>query len=237
MGPLSRSERIDGSRRFTLAEPNSPRARLAVKNLSVSYGGNTVVRDVSLAVAPGEAVALLGRNGAGKTTTLMAIAGAIRPSAGSVEIDGYAVAGQPSYRIARRGLSLVPQGRRIFTTLSVRENLTLASRGGDLAQVYSMFEVLASRAANAASTLSGGEQQMLAIGRALMTRPRLLLMDEPSEGLAPQVVRSLADLVARLRREVGLSILIAEQNLALAFAVADRVYVMERGEVVHEGGV
>ena len=100
-----------------------------------------------------------------------------------------------------------------------------------------MFEVLASRAANAASTLSGGEQQMLAIGRALMTRPRLLLMDEPSEGLAPQVVRSLADLVARLRREVGLSILIAEQNLALAFAVADRVYVMERGEVVHEGGV
>ncbi len=191
----------------------------------------------AVTVAPGEAVALLGRNGAGKTTTLMAIAGAIRPSAGTVEIDGYAVAGQPSYRIARRGLSLVPQGRRIFTTLSVRENLTLASRGGDLAQVYSLFEVLASRSASAGSTLSGGEQQMLAIGRALMTRPRLLLMDEPSEGLAPQVVRTLADLVARLRREVGLSILIAEQNLALAFAVADRVYVMERGEVVHEGGV
>jgi len=129
----------------------------------------------------------------------------------------------------------VPQGRRIFTTLSVRENLTLASRGGDLAQVYSLFEVLATRAASAGSTLSGGEQQMLAIGRALMTRPHLLLLDEPSEGLAPQVVRSLADLIARLRREVGVSILIAEQNLALAFAVADRVYVMERGEVVHEG--
>ena len=211
--------------------------RLAVSGLTAGYGASVAVRNVNITVAPGEAVALLGRNGAGKTTTLMAIAGAIRPSAGTVEIDGYAVAGQPSYRIARRGLSLVPQGRRIFTTLSVRENLTLASRGGDLAQVYSMFEVLASRAANAASTLSGGEQQMLAIGRALMTRPRLLLMDEPSEGLAPQVVRSLADLVARLRREVGLSILIAEQNLALAFAVADRVYVMERGEVVHEGGV
>lgn len=208
--------------------------RLLVTRLTAGYGASVAVRDVSLKVGPGEAVALLGRNGAGKTTTLMAIAGAVRPSSGSVEVDGRQVAGQPSHRIARLGLSLVPQGRRIFTTLSVRENLTLASRGGDLGQVYSLFEPLAVRSALPGSALSGGEQQMLAIGRALMTRPRLLLMDEPSEGLAPQVVRSLGELVARLRREVGLSILIAEQNLALAFAVADRVYVMERGEVVHK---
>lgn len=211
--------------------------RLAVSNLTAGYGSSVAVRNVSLSVAPGEALALLGRNGAGKSTTLMAIAGAIRPSAGSVEIDGKPVAGQPSYRIARHGLSLVPQGRRIFTTLSVRENLTLAARGGDLTQVFSLFGVLEVRSASAGSALSGGEQQMLAIGRALMTRPRLLLMDEPSEGLAPQLVRSLAELVARLRRELGLSILLAEQNLALAFAVADRVCVLERGEVVHEGPV
>src|SRR5207247_11030052 len=129
MGPLSRSERIDGSRRFTLAEPNSPRARLAVKNLSVSYGGNTVVRDVSLAVQPGEAVALLGRNGAGKTTTLMAIAGAVAPAGGSVEIDGGPVTELPAHAIARRGLTLVPQGRRSYESRPVRESLALARRG------------------------------------------------------------------------------------------------------------
>jgi branched-chain amino acid transport system ATP-binding protein len=154
--------------------------------------------------------------------------------AGSVLIDGQPMTGMPSYRVARRGLSLVPQGRRIFATLSVRENLTLASGSGTLAEIYSLFPALGVRAAAAGSALSGGEQQMLAIGRALMTRPRLLLLDEPSEGLAPQVVRVLGDLVARLRRDMGLSILIAEQNLALAFEVADRIYVMERGDVVHE---
>ena len=189
---------------------------------------------MNLRVAPGEAVALLGRNGAGKSTTLMAIAGALRATSGSVEIDGRAVAAMPSYRVARSGLSLVPQGRRIFSTLSVRENLTLGSRKGDVAEIYSQFPILSERAAVAGSALSGGEQQMLAIGRALMTRPRLLLLDEPSEGLAPQLVRTLGALIARLRRDIGLSILIAEQNLALAFEVADRIYVMERGEVVHE---
>jgi branched-chain amino acid transport system ATP-binding protein len=208
--------------------------RLAVKHLSAGYGSGLVVREVSLRIAPAEAVALLGRNGAGKTTTLMAIAGAVRPSSGSVTIDGRQVAGLPSFRIAREGLSLVPQGRRIFPTLSVRENLTLGSRGGSLNDVHSLFPVLAERAAASGTALSGGEQQMLAIGRALMTRPRLLLLDEPSEGLAPQVVRGIGDLIGRLRRESGLSVLIAEQNLALALAVADRIYVMERGEIVHE---
>ena len=208
--------------------------RLAVAHLTAGYGASVAVRDVTLRVAPGEAVALLGRNGAGKSTTLMAIAGALRASSGSVEIDGRAVAAMPSYQVARCGLSLVPQGRRIFSTLSVRENLTLGSRGGNLAEIYSLFPVLGERAAVAGSALSGGEQQMLAIGRALMTRPRLLLLDEPSEGLAPHVVRVLGDLVARLRRDMGLSILIAEQNLALAFEDADRIYVLERGAVVHE---
>ena len=208
--------------------------RLAVGHLIAGYGASVAVRDVTLRVAPGEAVALLGRNGAGKSTTLMAIAGALRARSGSVDIDGQSVAAMPSYRVARCGLSLVPQGRRIFSTLSVRENLILGSRGGNLTEIYSLFPVLGERAAVAGSALSGGEQQMLAIGRALMTRPRLLLLDEPSEGLAPQVVRVLGDLITRLRGEIGLSILIAEQNLALAFEVADRLYVMERGEIVHE---
>ncbi len=208
--------------------------RLVVSGLTAGYGASVAVRDVTLRVAPGEVVALLGRNGAGKSTTLMAVAGALRGMSGSVRIDGREVAATPSYRIARSGLSLVPQGRRIFTTLSVRENLTLGSRSGDVAEIYSLFPVLGARAEAAGSALSGGEQQMLAIGRALMTRPRLLLLDEPSEGLAPQIVRALGDLIARMRREMGLAILIAEQNLALAFEVADRIYVMERGEVVHE---
>jgi len=202
--------------------------------MTAGYGGAPVIRDITLRVAPGEAVALLGRNGAGKTTTLMCIAGAVPATAGSIEIDGQRVAGLASHRVARHGLSLVPQGRRIFAGLSVRENLTLASRGGDLAAVHAQFPVLAERGSVAGSALSGGEQQMLAIGRALMTRPSILLLDEPSEGLAPLIVREIGEMVARLRREGDLSILIAEQNLSLALAVADRVYVLERGEVVHE---
>jgi len=194
-----------------------------------------VVRNASLRVASGEAVALLGRNGAGKTSTLMAIAGALRPRRGSVRVDGIEVQGLPSHRVARRGITLVPQGRRIFPTLSVRENLTLAMRGGDLNMVYGLFPVLAERASQPGAALSGGEQQMLAIGRALMTAPRVLLMDEPSEGLAPMMVRRIGELLRELRQKQQLSILIAEQNLALALGIADRVYVLERGEVAHEG--
>jgi branched-chain amino acid transport system ATP-binding protein len=193
------------------------------------------VRGVSLRVGRGEVVALLGRNGAGKTTTLSAIAGAL-PAEGQVELDGRQIRGLRSFQISRLGVALVPQGRRIFPTLSVRENLLLGRRGGaDPASVYALFPVLRERASAAGSALSGGEQQMLAIARALMTAPRLLLMDEPSEGLAPQGVREVGRLIGRLRLEAGLSILIAEQNLALALSVADRVYVLERGEVVHAG--
>ena len=218
-----------------MAEATSKPDRLAVDGLWVAYGGSTVVRNASLRVGPGEAVALLGRNGAGKTSTLMAIAGAIRPQRGSVRLDGVEVQGLRAHRIARHGITLVPQGRRIFPTLSVRENLLLARRGGDLGLVYRLFPVLAERGSLPGTALSGGEQQMLAIGRALMTGPTVLLLDEPSEGLAPQLVRRIGELIHQLRQEQQLSILIAEQNLSLALGVADRVYVLDRGEVAHEG--
>lgn len=218
-----------------MVNPTRALDRLVVEDLWVAYGGSTVVRNASLRVGHGEAVALLGRNGAGKTSTLMAIAGAINPHRGSVRIDGLEVQGLPAHRVARRGITLIPQGRRIFPTLSVRENLTLAMRGGELSLVYRMFPVLADTGSRPGVALSGGEQQMLAIGRALLTGPTVLLMDEPSEGLAPQLVRRIGELIHQLRQEWQLSILIAEQNLALALAVADRVYVLERGEVVHEG--
>jgi branched-chain amino acid transport system ATP-binding protein len=218
-----------------LAAPTETPDRLVVEGLSVAYGGSTVVRNASLRVASGEAVALLGRNGAGKTSTLMAIAGALTPRRGSVRVDGIEVHALPAHRVARAGITLVPQGRRIFPTLSVRENLTLAMRGGDLNMVYGLFPVLAERAGQPGSALSGGEQQMLAIARALMTAPSVLLMDEPSEGLAPLMVRRIGELIHELRRQQQLSILIAEQNLALALGIAERVYVLERGEVAHEG--
>ena len=218
-----------------MAEATSKPDRLAVDGLWVAYGGSTVVRNASFRVGPGEAVALLGRNGAGKTSTLMAIAGAIRPQRGSVRLDGVEVQGLRAHRIARHGITLVPQGRRIFPTLSVRENLLLARRGGDLGLVYRLFPVLAERGSLPGTALSGGEQQMLAIGRALMTGPTVLLLDEPSEGLAPQLVRRIGELIHQLRQEQQLSILIAEQNLSLALGVADRVYVLDRGEVAHEG--
>ena len=179
-------------------------------------------------------MALLGRNGAGKTTALLAIAGALRPAAGAVEVEGRQVAGRRSFQVARQGMALVPQGRRIFPTLSVLENLRLGDRGGDLEAVYALFPILRERARLPGTALSGGEQQMLAIARALMTRPRVLLLDEPSEGLAPQVVRGIGELIGRLRREQDLSILLAEQNLALALDVAERVYLLERGELAHE---
>src|SRR2546427_12370238 len=190
-------------RRHTLARSDGADEGLAVAHLTAGYGGGAVVRDVSIDVGHGEAVALLGRNGAGKTTALMAIAGALRPMAGTVAIDGRPVAGLPAYRIAPLGGSLVPQSRRIFSALTVRENLTLGSRGGNLDAAHSLFPVLAKRAALAGAALSSGAAQMLSIRLRLVTRPRLLLMDEPSEGLAPQVVRDIGALVGRLRRGVG----------------------------------
>jgi branched-chain amino acid transport system ATP-binding protein len=195
-----------------------------------------VLHGVSLRVAPGEAVALLGRNGAGKTTALRSIVGFTPPRAGRVVFEGQAIERWPAYRIARRGLALVPQGRRIFAPLSVRENLLLGARseGWTLERVFALFPRLRERQAQLGGTLSGGEQQMLAIARALLTNGRLLLLDEPSEGLAPLIVREIGTTLQALKAQ-RLSLLLVEQNYHLALRVADRVYVMNKGQIVYQG--
>jgi len=209
---------------------------LEVENIQTYYGESHVLHGVSVRVALGEAVALLGRNGAGKTTLIRSVAGMTPPRDGRVVFDGQAVERWPAYRIARRGLALVPQGRRIFAPLSVRENLLLGARPGGwrLDKVYDLFPRLREREEQSGGTLSGGEQQMLAIGRALMTNGRMLVLDEPSEGLAPLVVREIGRVVQGLKGE-RLSILLVEQNYHLALRVADRVYVMNKGQIVWEG--
>jgi branched-chain amino acid transport system ATP-binding protein len=209
---------------------------LDVEAIQTYYGESHILHDVSLRVGDGEAVALLGRNGAGKTTLIRSVAGFTPPREGRVLFDGQPVQAWPAYRIARRGLALVPQGRRIFSPLTVRENLTLGARGKSwtLERVYALFPRLAERALQPGGTLSGGEQQMLAIARALMTNGRMLVLDEPSEGLAPIVVREIGRIVQGLKSE-RLSILLVEQNYHLALRVADRVYVMNKGQIVWEG--
>jgi len=209
---------------------------LEVEGIQTYYGESHVLHGVSVRVAPGEAVALLGRNGAGKTTLIRSVAGMTPPRDGRVVFDGQAVERWPAYRIARRGLALVPQGRRIFAPLSVRENLLLGARPGEwrLEKVYDLFPRLREREEQSGGTLSGGEQQMLAIGRALLTNGRMLVLDEPSEGLAPIIVREIGRVVQGLKGE-RLSILLVEQNYHLALRVADRVYVMNKGQIVWEG--
>jgi branched-chain amino acid transport system ATP-binding protein len=211
---------------------------LEVRGLHAYYGESHVLQGVDLDVRDGEAVSLVGRNGAGKTTTIAAIMGLIRPRAGSVRIGAADVAGQAAHRIARHGVALVPQGRRIFAELSVRENLLLAARpvaaGWDERRVLELFPSLGRRLRNRGDELSGGEQQMLAIGRALMRNPGVLLLDEPSEGLAPKLVDDVGDALRSLRG-AGLAILLVEQNLALATRVAERLYVMNKGEIVFGG--
>ncbi len=209
---------------------------LEVDGIHTYYGESHVLHGVSLRVAPGEAVALLGRNGAGKTTAIRSIVGFTPPRAGRVVFEGRAIERWPSYRIARHGLALVPQGRRIFAPLSVRENLLLGARasGWTLERVFELFPRLREREAQAGGTLSGGEQQMLAIARALLTNGRLLLLDEPSEGLAPLIVREIGTTLQALKAQ-RLSLLLVEQNYHLALRVADRVYVMNKGQIVYEG--
>jgi branched-chain amino acid transport system ATP-binding protein len=209
---------------------------LALENVHTYYGESHVLHGVSLRVAPGEAVALLGRNGAGKTTTIRSIVGFTPPRTGRVLFDGRSIERWPSHRIARGGLALVPQGRRIFSPLSVRENLLLGARaqGWTLERVFALFPRLRERELQSGGTLSGGEQQMLAIGRALLTNSRLILLDEPSEGLAPVIVRDIGRILLALKAE-RLSLLLVEQNYHLALRVADRVYVMNKGQVVYEG--
>jgi branched-chain amino acid transport system ATP-binding protein len=209
---------------------------LAVEGVHTYYGESHILHGVSLRVGAGEAVALLGRNGAGKTTVIRSIVGFTPPRAGRIVFDGEAIHGWPPYRIARRGLALVPQGRRIFAPLSVRENLLLGARanGWRLERIFQLFPRLRERQEQAGGTLSGGEQQMLAIGRALLTNARLLLLDEPSEGLAPLIVQEIGRIVQALKGE-RLSILLVEQNYHLALQVTDRVYVMNKGTIVYEG--
>jgi len=211
---------------------------LAVRDLHAYYGESHVLQGVSLDVADGESVALLGRNGAGKTTTINAIVGFVRPRGGTVRVGDRDVTAKAPHRVAAAGVALVPQGRRVFADLTVLENLTIAARanggGWDLARVLELFPSLERRLGNRGDELSGGEQQMVAIGRALLRDPVLLLLDEPSEGLAPKLVNEVGDALVRLR-ESGLALLLVEQNLALATRVAQRVYVMNKGTIVFSG--
>ena len=212
-----------------------PEPVLAVADVHTYYGDSHVLHGVSLGVAPGEVVAILGRNGMGKTTLIRSVVGFTPPRHGRVRFRGEDVTAWAPFRRIEHGMALVPQGRRVFVSLSVRENLEVArTRTGrwSLERVYGLFPRLGERAANRAGKLSGGEQQMLAIGRALMSNPTVLLMDEPTEGLAPLLVREVGRVIGDLKRE-GLSILLVEQNLPLAAAVADRVHVLNRGEIVY----
>jgi len=217
---------------------------LEVDAIDTFYGESQALFGVTLAVGAGEAVALLGRNGMGKTTTVRSIMGIRPPRSGRVRIDGADVAGWPSHRIARLGLGLVPEGRQIFPNLSVRENLLVAARDGNaagagrrfgLAEVLGLFPQLAGRTEQAGNRLSGGEQQMLAIGRALMTNPRLLVLDEATEGLAPLVRAEIWAALARLKAG-GLAILVIDKDVQALAALADRMAVLEKGRVVWSGG-
>ena len=227
---------------------------LKILNLEAGYGELRVLKGISLHVAPGEIVTVIGANGAGKTTLLKTIAGILKARSGEVEFDKRKIHSEPAERIVRRGCCLVPEGRHVFSTLTVRENLVLGaysvsgasrpwrrwlrrdnppSAEATLAQVYQLFGILQERSNQLAGTLSGGQQQMLAIGRALMSRPRLLMMDEPSLGVAPLVVKDIYRTIVSLKRH-GLTILV-EQNARAALAVADRGYVIETGQIVLQG--
>ena len=208
---------------------------LELSDLHTYYGESHVLQGVSLAVAPGEVVGILGRNGAGKTTLIRSVIGFTPARTGTVRFKGADITRWAPFRAVDRGMALVPQGRRVFPSLTVRENLEVAARARGrwpLARVLELFPRLRERAQNRANKLSGGEQQMLAIGRALMTGPDLILMDEPTEGLAPLIVREVGRILGELKRE-GLSILLVEQNLPLALSVADTVHVLSRGQIVH----
>jgi branched-chain amino acid transport system ATP-binding protein len=212
---------------------------LAVRDLHVAYGLSRVLFGVSLDVAQGQCVSLLGRNGVGKTTTMRAIMGLTAPSAGTVMWKGKSIAGLAPYRTARAGIGFVPEDRRVFGDLTVRENLDVACRKSagnrwSAEKVFGLFPKLRELSGRRAGVLSGGEQQMLTIGRTLMGDPELLLLDEPSEGLAPLVVADLQEQIGRLRSE-GLTILLAEQDVAFSLALADHVYVLEKGAVKHSG--
>jgi branched-chain amino acid transport system ATP-binding protein len=210
---------------------------LRISGLVSGYRGSTVLTGVDLAVPSGSAVAVLGRNGVGKSTLVMTVAGLVRPSAGSITLDGREVAGKRPDQIARDGVGLVPQGRRLWASLTVSEHLDLSARRArspqwTIERVFEVFPRLAERRRHLGSQLSGGEQQMVAIARALLTGPALVILDEPSDGLAPAVVDRIAEVLLGLRAD-GVTVLLVEQDLHLAFTVCEQVAVMEKGRVVH----
>lgn len=215
---------------------------LRVENLNVYYGVIHALHDVSLEVGAGEIVTLIGSNGAGKSTTLLTLSGLLQPTSGTVRFEDKDLLGLPPHQRVIQGLVQVPEGRRVFATLTIAENLDLGSYTRrdkaqvkkDLEEVYDLFPRLRERRNQQAGTMSGGEQQMLAVGRAMMSRPRLLLLDEPSLGLAPLLVKEIFNVVRRIR-ERGVTVLLVEQNAHLALAIADRAYVLETGRVVMSG--
>ena len=214
---------------------------LEVREVHAVYGRSHVLHGVSLTARAGEVVSLLGRNGAGKSTTLKAIVGLVELTRGEIRLDGRPLHGLPTHAISRAGIGWVPEDRRIFSDLTVRENLLVGEAGAadpsrrwPVERVFALFPKLATLARQRGGSLSGGEQQMLTIARTLMTGPRVLLLDEPSEGLAPVVVKALAENIAALKRE-GLAIVLSEQNLAFARRLADRAYVIEKGEIKFDG--
>lgn len=220
-----------------------PGPMLELEDVHTYYGASHILQGLSFSVPQEKCVALLGRNGAGKTTTVYSIAGLTPPRRGSIRFMEQEISSLPAHKIAQLGVGLVPQGRRIFPSLTVKENLTIPTRKSSLSdghepwvldKVYELFPMLQEREENMGNQLSGGQQQMLAIGRALMTNPRFLLMDEPSEGLAPVVIERVGDVILRLK-EAGLSILVVEQNVSLACSVADEILIMNKGQIVWRG--
>jgi branched-chain amino acid transport system ATP-binding protein len=226
------------------ATVNAPAATplVEVDGIHTYYGKSHILHGVSLTVAPGEVVGLLGRNGVGKSTTLKTIMGLVRPSQGTVVLEGRAVAGLPAHKLARRGIGYVPEDRRIFRLLTVMENLrtgldregmTEEKRRTLLDKVFAFFPVLGERRNQAGGTLSGGEQQMLAIARAMMLEPKIILLDEPTEGLMPRMVSQIRNIIELLHNE-GVAILLVEQNVPLTLAASQRIYIMEKGSVRHQ---
>jgi branched-chain amino acid transport system ATP-binding protein len=215
---------------------------LDVENLHVYYGGIHALKGISLEVPEGKVVTLIGANGAGKSTTLRTISGIVKPREGRITFEGKDMTGLPSYAVVGMGIAMVPEGRRVFTNLTVLENLLVGAHSRqdsvgvqrDLDWVYELFPILKERTSQSAGTLSGGEQQMLAVGRALMSRPRLLLMDEPSLGLAPNLVKEVIKTIRQLHDE-GTTILLVEQNARAALRIADYGYILETGEIVLQG--
>lgn len=211
---------------------------LKVSDASGGYAGTVIIRDVNIEIADGEMVALLGRNGTGKTTLLKYMMGLVVAQSGSVELDGRRLPGSPARR-ARAGLGYVPQGRQVFPRLTVRENIIAAASAcrrdqrRAVQQIFNMFPVLAARPNILAGSLSGGQQQILAIGRALATEPKFLLLDEPTEGVQPSIVDEIEQILARLNREHGIAVLLAEQNLDFAASVTGRAYIMDKGRIAH----